>query len=638
MSENPNTKRSREYRKRLKQSPEKLQAFRENEKLRRQTTRGNATKKKNLDACRRQQKCRERKKAAAFESNKRKKIRDRNTRLQHSKAAKMADKIQDLSNKNRRLMRQIKMLSSSDTIDCSDDDISKTGLIEQQSPAVTLLYNTLSPRTKKKAIKQLQNSNDSKKNCSILRKAGLRIDRMTEVFGDGTIVQKNVTEFMIREDNVSICPDAKKEGILYRLGTLKVLYEKYCSEYDNSCSYSWFCKNIPKNIIKPKPEDWGTCLCKPCINTELKLEAARKIYAEFKCDIENIETRECVKNLINGLKEKCKSGNLLNNRIEFLEWTNESEDSENKDGTLKKSHYSRRKIISCTVKKYLALLETDLNIYTDHISTAIAQYRRIKQVKLDIKTNATKVMIRLDWSENLTLFQPRQEKGAYYTDIQISLHPMIIYKHSGLGDDLEVLSYAGISDCTIHRAPATWVTLQKVLNELESTVSDITIVSDSPFTQYRNKFMIWFIAKYAEDYNKTITWIFTESGHGKGPADGVGASVKNTVSNDIIALNPNKVISDCSTILELWPNSSFIMLLVYTKEDIDSSRAQIPHEIIKGRLQSKNFGIGKSHEVICNPIGEIYLKLNSSTDAAKASFKCSTMQKKTFCKYSGYCR
>ena len=45
MSENPNTKRSREYRKRLKQNPEKLQAIRENEKLRRQTTRGNATKK-----------------------------------------------------------------------------------------------------------------------------------------------------------------------------------------------------------------------------------------------------------------------------------------------------------------------------------------------------------------------------------------------------------------------------------------------------------------------------------------------------------------------------------------------------------------------------------------------------------------
>ena len=238
-------------------------------------------------------------------------------------------------------------------------------------------------------------------------------------------------------------------------------------------------------------------------------------------------------------------------------------------------------------------------------------------------------MIRLDWSENLSLFQARQEKGAYYNDIQISVHPMIVYKYSELIDELEVLSYAGISDCTIHRAPATWVTLLKVLNELESTVSDITIVSDSPFTQYRNKFMIWFIAKYAEERNTTISWVYTESGHGKGPADGVGASVKNTILNDIIALNPNKVIRDCNAVLELWPNSSSIMILAYTKEDIESAREQIPHEITNGRLQSKNFGIGKSHEVVCSPIGEIYLKLNSNTDAAKASFKCSSKQKIT---------
>ena len=30
-------------------------------------------------------------------------------------------------------------------------------------------------------------------------------------------------------------------------------------------------------------------------------------------------------------------------------------------------------------------------------------------------------------------------------------------------------------------------------------------------------------------------WIFTESGHGKGPMDGVGAAIKNAINDAVIA-------------------------------------------------------------------------------------------------------
>ena len=38
-----------------------------------------------------------------------------------------------------------------------------------------------------------------------------------------------------------------------------------------------------------------------------------------------------------------------------------------------------------------------------------------------------------------------------------------------------------------------------------------------------------------------IHWVFTETGHGKGPADGIGATMKTEIDN-IVSYNPNKSI------------------------------------------------------------------------------------------------
>ena len=43
------------------------------------------------------------------------------------------------------------------------------------------------------------------------------------------------------------------------------------------CSYSHFCKLVPNDIIKPKPQDWGTCLYQTRLNSQLKMEALRNV-------------------------------------------------------------------------------------------------------------------------------------------------------------------------------------------------------------------------------------------------------------------------------------------------------------------------------------------------------------------------
>ena len=71
------------------------------------------------------------------------------------------------------------------------------------------------------------------------------------------------------------CPDKKKEGIRYWRDTIEVLHEKFMCETMIECSEHSFSRYIPENILKPKPEDWGTSVCKVCLNPQVKVEGLK---------------------------------------------------------------------------------------------------------------------------------------------------------------------------------------------------------------------------------------------------------------------------------------------------------------------------------------------------------------------------
>lgn len=53
------------------------------------------------------------------------------------------------------------------------------------------------------------------------------------------------------------------------------------------------------------------------------------------------------------------------------------------------------------------------------------------------------------------------------------------------------------------------------------------IFTDGPTGQYKNKTSFFYILHFAKEFDfETVTWNFWESGHGKGPSDGLGATVK----------------------------------------------------------------------------------------------------------------
>lgn len=55
----------------------------------------------------------------------------------------------------------------------------------------------------------------------------------------------------------------------------------------------------------------------------------------------------------------------------------------------------------------------------------------------------------------------------------------------------------------------------------------MTIISDSPSSQYRNRSMMYLMTQLCKSHGiSAFEWLFSETGHGKGAPDGVGACVK----------------------------------------------------------------------------------------------------------------
>ena len=122
-----------------------------------------------------------------------------------------------------------------------------------------------------------------------MRKA-IGINLSNEIRINATVknLQKAVKKFFDRDDVSRISPDVKKlvcdpsepgnkVPLRYRLSTLKMLHAKFEAESESSCSYQTFCNYAPYYVVKPKPTDWGSCLCRTCLNPELKLQKLQSL-------------------------------------------------------------------------------------------------------------------------------------------------------------------------------------------------------------------------------------------------------------------------------------------------------------------------------------------------------------------------
>lgn len=166
--------------------------------------------------------------------------------------------------------------------------------------------------------------------------------------------------------------------------------------------------------------------------------------------------------------------------------------------------------------------------FLQHERNIVHQHSAYKNKKTTISKK--EAVIHMDFSENY-LTKYAEEIQAFHfggSRQQISLHTVVTYTKED-SDELKTTCYCSMSQNLLHSPPAIWAHLQPILNRLPSEVEIIHFWSDGPVTQYRNKYMFYFLVTHLAEFYPAIkhfTWNYHEAGHGKGATHGVGAVCK----------------------------------------------------------------------------------------------------------------
>lgn len=210
-----------------------------------------------------------------------------------------------------------------------------------------------------------------------------------------------------------------------------------------------------------------------------------------------------------------------------------------------------------------------------HVYNIGHQYKVLRNLKE--KLTEEEVIIHIDFSENYACKFESEIQSVHFgaSQRQISIHTGIAYT---IG---KTLPFATLSDCLNHSPASIWAHLDPVFMYLSQSTEPfpkvVHFVSDGPTTQYRNKYNFFLFSTRIFDKGfKRGTWNFTEAGHGKGPADGIGAVVKRTADKMV---HTNRADITCANDLMNALKATNIQTYIVTDKDITNIEKLIPEGV-----------------------------------------------------------
>ena len=183
--------------------------------------------------------------------------------------------------------------------------------IEVASPMLvsSSLWGCLSPSTKKKVKSKIQNEQlPIGMNTQIKKESGINLSiNVRENKNSPTVLLKSIEYFFLRDDVTRVCPETKKVKKTPNDPDEEMpLRYRFVAESSHDCSYSYFSRHCPYYVEKPSPNDWGICLCRTCLNPEIKLEALAKILNDTRFKWDDTSDYNDIKDLIKRIDQlKC---------------------------------------------------------------------------------------------------------------------------------------------------------------------------------------------------------------------------------------------------------------------------------------------------------------------------------------------
>ena len=273
--------------------------------------------------------------------------------------------------------------------------------------------------------------------------------------------------------------------------------------------------------------------------------------------------------------------------VTYKQWFN------NPKPTLEKVTKSVDDFIPYFCEKMLELLP--------HSFIAYEQSKYSRQLKNDLKEG--EFLIIVDFAENYAFTVQNAIPGFHWNNDQATIYNIVVYYKDG-----ELTSHRSlviISEVLHHDSIAVYGMHKIMIDYLKSTfdvIKKIFYFSDGARQQYKNFKNVINVAYHKSDFSIDAEWHFFATAHGKGPCDGLGATVKRGAIRASLQSGDQNHILSAHDLFE-WLSSTgrmpSITFRYFSKQEYDSSGRFLKKRFeIKSRISN----LHKQHCLI--PLGE----------------------------------
>ncbi|CAG9786535.1 unnamed protein product [Diatraea saccharalis] len=362
-------------------------------------------------------------------------------------------------------------------------------------------------------------------------------------------VKQTIHDFLLEDENSRLTAGKKetitrrkiKQQIRFLNDSLLNLFKIFVSKTGLNISYETFRRHRPFWVLSPKVASRNTCLCRTHTNNDFIVYALHQAKIIPHSTATDVAKSLCCNNVldVSCLERNCSQciGKYVNfntiNRLDtiiYQRWVTKNVNVviNGQERKLKKTY---KETVKTTQQLLLNTLKVNLPIFMQHLANIINQYKAIRQ----IKQNLTSVdgLLHIDFSENYSFKYGTAIQSAHFggSKEQLSMHTCVYYSFQIPHNKIQTTSICTVSQNLRHDPVLICAHLKPVIEQIKLITPDLKnlhILSDGPSTQYRNKTMFQMIANYLGNITnaETITWHFTETGHGKGAPDGVGGCLK----------------------------------------------------------------------------------------------------------------
>lgn len=327
------------------------------------------------------------------------------------------------------------------------------------------------------------------------------------------------------------------------------IYKESCDD-KYKCGFSTFCANRPQNVLCLGDSPKDQCKCETHENHFMKLEAMGCHYdytwwENVLCDSQY--NSECWKNIC----DNCKDGKRfvppksLTTMTSYKQWGLITVPSNSK----KKQNNSRNSDdVEYNISTKMGIVTKEVRVgeilddfQKDYLKVAAhCHVKRIQagEFKNDINDPTVRV-IQIDYAMAYNCESQKEIQAALWSRGTVNLFTCAIYHKLAVKTMIFCTNYKGKDKFS------TGFILEKIYQEdvlPDADVKTEIIWSDGPPSEFKNQFMRYLLEKLAKCYNKSFSWKYFATSHGKGVVDGIGGRVKSSVHRKAMSFGKNRPI------------------------------------------------------------------------------------------------